>query len=92
MRPEERRVGVEIGPHPPPPMASIKPANNPRGERNLPDIRLLTITLPARLKAKRARIYAPRLKRKIAMIGAAASAEMELSTTAPTNAPTPPVV
>ena len=35
MRPEESKVGVEIGPQPPPPAASRKPAKRPRGARNL---------------------------------------------------------
>src|SRR5215204_1740699 len=35
IRPEESNVGVEIGPHPPPPAASRNPAIKPRGARKL---------------------------------------------------------
>ena len=33
--PEESRVGVEIGPHPPPPAASRNPATRPSGARKV---------------------------------------------------------
>ena len=34
IRLEESNVGVEIGPHPPPPAASRNPAIRPRGAKN----------------------------------------------------------
>ena len=55
MRPEESRVGVEIGPHPPPPTASRKPAISPSGERKARGIGKFCATLVVRLNAKRAR-------------------------------------
>jgi hypothetical protein len=69
IRPDERRVGVEMGPHPPPPIASRNPATRPRGVRNL---RLMGRTSTGRsflLKAKRLRTYTPRQNRKIATTG-----------------------
>src|SRR5215207_9695873 len=88
--PEVSRVGVEIGPHHPPPAASKNPATNPKGLRNFLAIGLTTTGLSFLLNEKRARTYTPRQKRKIATNGAAASAEIELNATAPTNAPIPP--
>src|SRR5918998_2271692 len=88
--PEVSRVGVEIGPHPPPPAASRNPATNPKGLRNFLAMGLTATGLSFLQNEKRDRTYAPRQKRKTATNGSAASAEIELRATAPKNAPTPP--
>ncbi len=54
--PEERRVGVEMGPQPPPPAASRKPATKPRGARNPLAMGLTTTGCSLLLNEKRARM------------------------------------
>src|SRR5918998_1379260 len=54
--PEERRVGVEMGPHPPPPAASRNPAIRPRGARNPLEMGLTTTGFSLLRKEKRARM------------------------------------
>jgi hypothetical protein len=53
--PEESKVGVEIGPHPPPPAASRKPATAPKGLRNFLPIGLKTTGRSFLRNEKRAR-------------------------------------
>src|SRR3712207_5994212 len=91
--PEERRVGVEIGPHPPPPAASRKPATKPRGARKPLAMGLSCTGTSLRLNEKRARTYAPRAKRKMAITGATASSAtvaIQVTAIAPKNAPMAP--
>src|SRR5215204_2436579 len=83
-------VDVFMAPQPPPPAASRNPATRPRGERNLREIGLATTGRWLLRKEKRARIYTPRKKRNRATKGAAASAEITLTATAPPKAPTAP--
>src|SRR5215207_8953450 len=93
MRPEESRVGVEIGPQPPPPAASRKPAIKPRGARKPLAMGLSTTGLSLLLNEKRARIYTPRANRKMATTGAtnsSATVATQVTATAPRNAPMPP--
>src|SRR5919108_561313 len=52
----ERRVGVEIGPHPPPPAASRKPATKPNGPRKPREIGLTITGFSLLLNAKRDRM------------------------------------
>ena len=91
IRPEESNVGVEMGPHPPPPAASRNPAIRPRGARKPLETGLTWTGRWCRLKEKRASTKTPSPNRKMATIGAAASAVMnELITTAPKKAPIAP--
>src|SRR5215211_833477 len=93
MRPEESRVGVEMGPQPPPPAASRKPAIKPRGARKPLAMGLSTTGLSLLLNEKRARIYTPRANRKMATTGAtnsSATVATQVTATAPRNAPMPP--
>src|SRR5215203_2050775 len=91
IRPEESKVGVEMGPHPPPPAASRKPAIRPSGARKALEMGLTCTGRWWRLKEKRASTNTPRQNRKIATIGSAASAVMNaLNTTAPKKAPIAP--
>ena len=53
--PEESRVGVEMGPHPPPPAASMNPAKKPNGVRYFLPIGLMTTGFSFLLNEKRAR-------------------------------------
>src|ERR671916_2677602 len=91
IRPEERSVGVEIGPQPPPPAASRNPATNPRGPINALGIGLSLTGFSCLRNENRARIKTPRLNKNTATIGSAASAVItEANTTAPRKAPTAP--
>lgn|GEM_PF-1587716 len=89
IRPETSSDGVATGPHPPPPVASMKPAVSPSGVRN----RLRRGRLTRRDgigRAKRISRYTPRASRIPAIHGPAASVETELRTVAPAKAPTAP--
>src|SRR5215204_2383157 len=91
IRPDESNVGVEIGPHPPPPAASRNPAIRPRGAKKPLETGLTWTGRSCRLKEKRASTKTPSPNRKMATIGSAASAVMnELKTTAPKKAPIAP--
>src|SRR5918993_4489205 len=93
MRPEESRVGVEMGPQPPPPAASRKPATRPRGARKPLAMGLSTTGLSLLLNEKRARTYTPRANRKTATTGAtnsSATVATQVTAIAPKNAPIPP--
>src|SRR5215210_3895475 len=91
IRPEESNVGVEIGPHPPPPAASRKPAIRPRGARKVLGTDLTRTGRSCRLKENLASTKTPSPNRNTATMGSAASAVMnELNTTAPKNAPIAP--
>ena len=59
IRPEESSVGVEIGPHPPPPAASRNPAIRPRGARKPLETGLTWTGRSCRLKEKRASTKTP---------------------------------
>src|SRR5215208_4436302 len=83
-------VDVFMAPQPPPPAASRNPATRPKGERNLREIGLATTGRWLLRNEKRARIYTPRQKRNKATKGAAASAEITLTATAPPKAPNAP--
>src|SRR3712207_1740144 len=91
--PEEMRVGVEIGPQPPPPAASRNPAMRPKGARKPLAMGLTCTGLSLRLKEKRARMYTPRANRKTATTGAtvsSATVAIQVTAIAPKNAPRPP--
>src|SRR5215203_170633 len=91
MRPEESNVGVEMGPHPPPPAASRKPAVRPSGDRKILGTGLTRTGRSCRLKENLASTKTPSPNKKTATRGSAASAVMnELNTTAPRNAPIAP--
>src|SRR5215212_5704661 len=91
IRPEARRVGVEMGPQPPPPAASRNPATKPRGPRNALETGLSLTGLSCLRNENRARIKIPRLNKNTATIGSATSAvSIEANTTAPKKAPTAP--
>src|SRR5215204_1238234 len=88
--PVDINVDVFMAPQPPPPAASRNPATSPRGERNLREMGLATTGRWLLRNEKRARMYTPRRKRNNATNGAAASAEITLTATAPPKAPNAP--
>src|SRR5215211_3961484 len=90
IRPVDINVEVFMAPQPPPPAASRNPATRPRGERNLREMGLITTGRWLLRNEKRARMYTPKRKRNNATNGAAASAEITLTATAPPKAPNAP--
>ncbi len=88
--PEESRVVVAIGPHPPPPLASTKPATRPSGPRNrAPGLREV-IRSPSRRNANRTSTYSPSSSRTVLIHTDAAPVDSAVSTYAPSTAPTAP--
>src|SRR3954471_15998779 len=86
-----KRTGVAIGPHPPPPVASIKPAINPNGmDCFRVSVDLLFSTIGLKLNKKRNRTYAPNINRKIETYGLANSPGILLKKVAPKKAPMDP--
>src|SRR5690606_39825462 len=83
VRPEMSIVGVAPGPHPPPPVASTKPAIRPRGDRKRALNPRCSRSRRVPLSANLTRRVTPRAKRMPAIQGRATSVERLESTDAP---------
>ncbi len=88
--PEESRVVVAIGPHPPPPLASMNPAIRPSGPSSRAPGRLAVISLPSRRNAKRTSTYRPSSSNTVLIQAEAAPVDNDVRTKAPSTAPTAP--
>ena len=102
LRPTLMSVEVVVGPHPPPPVASRKPPNNPRAAKPSWDVRTpgplsLSRAPPSAggrvamgNRAKRTNTYRPRPVSSMYTTGWAALVDRCASTVAPAKAPTAP--
>lgn len=89
-RPLAMMAGVPTGPHPPPPVASTKPATRPRGIRNRERSGWPSRSARTPATVNRTRRYAPNPSRITAITGAANALDTPDRTVAPTKAPTAP--
>ncbi|CRH89676.1 Uncharacterised protein [Chlamydia trachomatis] len=88
----DNKTGVAIGPQPPPPVASQKPAKRPNG-MDCFAVNGLTVSFSfdgLKINKKRNKTYTPRPNKNMAIYGFANSAGRLLRKHAPTNAPIEP--